>query len=237
MSAVADTRNRIIAAAAELFAERGYAGTSTRLIAERAGVNEVTLFRQFTNKRGILAALGASWQSNMAGFAVEKLPESEDTVGTIEALADIELRQATVVGPVAMRLVLDARTSPEVAEVLAGGPDDNFEGLAEYLAQRQAAGDLRADIDPSVMAEAFFNLTSQAIMSRQVLHGTSEPQYGMRLDEAGRQLLEIFFAGVLASSADGPRSQREVEAAEKSQTSVRKPSMGSQASVGSETDR
>lgn len=209
MSAVADTRNRIIAAAAELFAERGYAGTSTRLIAERAGVNEVTLFRQFKNKQGILAALGTSWQSNMAGFAVEQLPESEDTVGTIEALARIELRQATAVGPVAMRLVLDARTSPEVAEVLASGPEDNFGGLAEYLTERQAAGDLRGDIDPNVMAEAFFSLTSQAVMSRQVLHGESEPQYGMPLDEAGRQLLEIFLTGVVAEGDKRRRTSRD----------------------------
>lgn len=206
MSAVADTRSRIVAAAAELFAERGYAGTSTRLIAERAGVNEVTLFRQFRNKQGILAALGASWQANMAGFAVEQLPEPEDTHATIEALARIELKQATEVGPVAMRLVLDARTSPDVAEVLASGPGDNFGGLAEYLAKRQSAGDLRSDIDPHVMAEAFFSLTSQAVMSRQVLQGESEPRYAMSLDEAARQLLEIFFTGVLA---DGAANERE----------------------------
>lgn len=197
MSAVSDTKNRILTAATELFAERGYAGASTRAISERAGVNEVTLFRHFENKAGILRALGEAWQANMAGFAVEQLPASEDTVGTIEALARIEIDQSTAVGPVAMRLVLDARTSPEVAEVLGSGPVDNSAGLAEYLAERQAAGDLRADIDARVMAEAFFSLTSQAIMSRQVLQGASEPAYGMSIEEAGRQLLEIFFTGVL----------------------------------------
>ncbi len=39
----ADTETKILAAAAELIAERGYVATTTSSIAERAGVNEVTL--------------------------------------------------------------------------------------------------------------------------------------------------------------------------------------------------
>ncbi len=196
MSAAADTTARILSAAAELIAERGYAATTTRGIAERAGVNEVTLFRKFKNKQGILRALGESWEGSMAGFAVEHLPEPEDTRGTLEALAHIEVAQAAAAGPVAMRLALDARTSPEVAEIMMGGPDDNFAGLAAYLAERQAAGDLRDDLAPAVMAEAFFALTSQVIMSRQVLRGTSAPAYDMPLEGAAAQLLEVFLDGV-----------------------------------------
>jgi len=48
-----DTETKILTAAAELFSERGYAGTTTRAIAGRAGVNEVTLFRRFENKAGV----------------------------------------------------------------------------------------------------------------------------------------------------------------------------------------
>ncbi len=200
MSAVPDTRNRILEAAAQLFAERGYSATTTRLIAERAGVNEVTLFRQFKNKRGILEALGSVWRESMAGFAVGAVPESSDTVGTLEVLAEIEVTQAAAVGPAAMRLVLDAAHQPEIAEVLGKGPEDNFAGLAEYLAERQAAGDVRADVDPRVMAEAFFGLTSQVVMSRQVLHGTSEPPYGVAAADAASQMLDIFFRGVLTNA-------------------------------------
>ena len=38
------TRSRIMQAASELFSEKGFARTTTRAIAERSGVNEVTLF-------------------------------------------------------------------------------------------------------------------------------------------------------------------------------------------------
>src|SRR5699024_9318075 len=49
-----DTRDRIIRAAIELVDEQGYKDATTRAIAERAEVNEVTLFRHFGNKQGIL---------------------------------------------------------------------------------------------------------------------------------------------------------------------------------------
>src|SRR5699024_2270495 len=51
-----DTKDRIIRAAIGLVDEKGYKGATTRAIAERAEVNEVTLFRHFWNKQGILDA-------------------------------------------------------------------------------------------------------------------------------------------------------------------------------------
>lgn len=50
------TRQRLIEAALELFATQGVTKTTTRQIAELAQVNEVTLFRHFGNKHGLLLA-------------------------------------------------------------------------------------------------------------------------------------------------------------------------------------
>ena len=50
MTATNETRQRILAAALELFAERGFAATTTAALAQRAGVAEKTLFSQFKSK-------------------------------------------------------------------------------------------------------------------------------------------------------------------------------------------
>lgn len=50
MTAKESTRELIFSAAFELISEKGLSGTSTREIAKRAGVAEVTIFRHFTNK-------------------------------------------------------------------------------------------------------------------------------------------------------------------------------------------
>lgn len=51
------TAERIIEAALQLISEKGYTAATTKTIAELAGVNEVTLFRHFGNKRGLLKAI------------------------------------------------------------------------------------------------------------------------------------------------------------------------------------
>jgi AcrR family transcriptional regulator len=189
------TEDKILIAAAELFAEKGYAATTTRAIAQRAGVNEVTLFRRFENKAGILRALGERWAATQAGFVAPKMPDPEDTRGTIDALARMEVTNAIRDGGVAMRLILDAQSVPEVAEIMGSGPGDNMQGVADYFAGRQAAGDLRTDISPALMAETFFAVTSTLVMSRQLLgHAGTAEELGT--DERMEQIVDLFWSGV-----------------------------------------
>lgn len=49
-----DARGRLLDAAVELFAERGYDATTAAEIAARAGLTKTTLFRHFADKREIL---------------------------------------------------------------------------------------------------------------------------------------------------------------------------------------
>lgn len=50
-------RQRLVNAAFQLFSSQGVGTTTTRQVADLAGVNEVTLFRQFGSKHGLLAAV------------------------------------------------------------------------------------------------------------------------------------------------------------------------------------
>src|SRR5215469_9555618 len=53
----ADTRRRLIETAIEVFATHGYDGTSTRLLAERAGVNLPAIQYHFGSKEGLYRAV------------------------------------------------------------------------------------------------------------------------------------------------------------------------------------
>ncbi|MEU7065678.1 TetR/AcrR family transcriptional regulator [Streptomyces sp. NPDC053429] len=55
----AATRLRLLEAAGDLFAERGYERTTVRAIAERAGANQALLFRYFGSKHGLLTEVVA----------------------------------------------------------------------------------------------------------------------------------------------------------------------------------
>ncbi len=53
----AETRRRLLSAAAVVYGREGLNGATTRAIAGEAGVNEVTLFRHFHSKERLLAAV------------------------------------------------------------------------------------------------------------------------------------------------------------------------------------
>jgi AcrR family transcriptional regulator len=194
-----ETQEAILKAAAELFAERGYRGTTTRALAERAGVNEVTIFRRFKNKQGVLQALGAAFAERSAGIAVAAMPDPADTRAILRHLARQETAQTTEFGAVALRLALDAGSDADVAEIMGSGPGSNFDGLVTYLRERQEAGDLRADLDPRALAEAFFCLSSTFIFTRLVLSATTV--WELPIAEAADQLFELFMSGATAGAA------------------------------------
>lgn len=48
-----ETRKKIMDIALKLFSEQGYYGTTTKMIAQEAGINEITLFRHFGSKENL----------------------------------------------------------------------------------------------------------------------------------------------------------------------------------------
>ena len=65
-------RDRILEAAARVYALHGYRGATTRLIANAAGVNEVTLFRTFGSKDSLFKELT---RGQAAAAVVPDLPD------------------------------------------------------------------------------------------------------------------------------------------------------------------
>ena len=67
-----DTRAKILATAQHLFAHRGYDGTTTKELAEKAGIAEGTLFRHFTNKKAILVEVATNgWVELLTDLLME----------------------------------------------------------------------------------------------------------------------------------------------------------------------
>src|SRR5437762_1771431 len=52
-----DRRNQIVAVAMDLFASKGFNGTTTKEIAEAAGVSEAIIFRHFAKKKDLYSAI------------------------------------------------------------------------------------------------------------------------------------------------------------------------------------
>jgi AcrR family transcriptional regulator len=86
-----NTRERLVRAALDLFAEQGYDATTVTEIAERSGVTKMTFFRHFPDKREVLFAAGQEIHSRILADAIAAAPGSaaplEAVAAAVEALS------------------------------------------------------------------------------------------------------------------------------------------------------
>ncbi|HEY4017135.1 MAG TPA: TetR/AcrR family transcriptional regulator [Pseudonocardiaceae bacterium] len=83
--------DRILTAAGELFAGRGYPNVTTNHIAEQAGVSVGSLYQFFGDKEEILAALQDAWTARLGAELDQRLRVGPDTdlAETIDHVLDV----------------------------------------------------------------------------------------------------------------------------------------------------
>src|SRR6476620_2907898 len=67
-----DKQRKILVAATEMFAEKGFAATSTNEIAKKAGVAEGTIFRHYKTKKDLLLSIVTPMMVKMLGPIILK---------------------------------------------------------------------------------------------------------------------------------------------------------------------
>jgi AcrR family transcriptional regulator len=162
-SKLAPARERLLHAALAVFSRDGLHAATTRNIAEEAGVNEVTLFRLFGTKDGLLTEL----MSHLVVIAMSRSQPAEDnekwsgTLSLRENLRRFAKNYYALLeeGEAFIRtMVGEARRYPEHARKAtydAGKPlRDRF--IANLEAARKA-GKVRRGPDLPVVAEAFMD--------------------------------------------------------------------------------
>ena len=144
-------REKILAAASELFAEEG-AGLCMDELARRAGVGHATVFRRFPSKEELVLAMFEDRLADVAQ-AVEEASGHEDAwEGLVEAMTYIAERQARDRG--LMEAVgTDVFGSPRlrVARMRVVEP------MAGLLRRTQEDGRVRTDLEP---LDVFFLITA-----------------------------------------------------------------------------
>src|ERR1700712_2638727 len=82
----ADTRGRLLRAAAELFASQGYDAVSVDEVAAAADRSSGALYAHFGSKQGLLKALLESWQETTAAVVRAEFAVSPDHTARMGAL-------------------------------------------------------------------------------------------------------------------------------------------------------
>ena len=74
-----NTREKVLETATDLFAEKGYAGTSVREIVAKVGVSKPVLYYYFQSKEGLFYAI-LEWAANVQQSILDEIFEASGTV-------------------------------------------------------------------------------------------------------------------------------------------------------------
>ncbi len=125
-------------AALSVLADRGYAGATTRRIAEAAGINEVTLFRRFGDKRQLILAAIHADISRLTDNGLTATGDIEaDLIRVVEYYSAIYQHRNGLVG----MLLLEGARDPDVAALIKE-PLAAMSRLAEIFAGYQRVGQM-----------------------------------------------------------------------------------------------
>jgi AcrR family transcriptional regulator len=146
------TADRLIDAAGRIFARDGLEAATTRAIAREAGLNEVTLFRHFGTKAGVLAAVVQ--RTCGTGEPLVRMPDTGDLQADLQGFAHYYETALRANFPLIRTFIGEAERHHSYAQrVLHGIFLPLRADLVARLRRAQAAGEISASPEAEIAAD------------------------------------------------------------------------------------
>lgn len=195
-----ERRKQILLVSVRLFSERGFRGTTTREIAQAAGVSEAIIFRHFATKEDLYNAIldhkicgkGCPDPSEIMAREIER----GDDQAVFEGLGLSMLRQYEEDAEFIRLLLHSALEGHQLFEMFRDRiVREKSEFLINYISQRQRKGELRDDIDPKVVSRAFVGMIVHHSLSN-LLFDKTRTLLSISNEAAANQFTRILLGGI-----------------------------------------
>ena len=174
-----DRRQQILEVASGLFAGQGFNGTTTRHIAEAAGVNEALIFRHFPSKEELYWAVieercrVATWRQDLEA----RLLSGECDRDVFQGIAADILQARRKDSSLSRLLLFSALENHTLSErFFRTNVAQYYEVLAEYIARRIRQGAFRK-VDPMLAARGFLGMISYHFQIQELYGGKRYQNY------------------------------------------------------------
>jgi AcrR family transcriptional regulator len=147
----ADTRARLLSAAATAFQTQGFEGTRVADIASGAGVSNGAMYSHFSSKTELLAeALRGHASDDLAELFLDD--PDRTVVDLLVTLGTGLVQRDPDRGALVVEALVAARRDGEVAATMGGHLRERDGWLADIIRQGQAEGTFAADLSPEVVS-------------------------------------------------------------------------------------
>jgi len=188
------TRTRILQTAQKLFASKGFDGTTTRDLAQAAGVAEGTLFRHFANKKSILVEVATNGWVDILTDLLTELSE----MGSYKAVAQVMRRRMWNLHKNVdlMRVCfMEVQFHPDLRDRIQVEVISKMTDVAEAFFQTAMDKGIYRQTDAKLVAKVFLGMFAVAGFSNNtIIAPDASPQEMQQMAEG---LADIFLNGVL----------------------------------------
>jgi AcrR family transcriptional regulator len=200
-----ERRLQILRVAVRLFSQRGFRGTTTREIAQAAGVSEAMVFRHFATKEELYTAIldhkACSMEITDPCRLVEDAVLGKDDRAVFETLARTALEHHDQDREFLRLLLHSALEGHELAQMFW---DRNvlqiYEFLGTYIGERQRDGAFRA-VSPKMVVRAFIGMLIHHSLNNN-LWDPSRHLLDITNEEAAREFTEILLRGIRTEAGE-----------------------------------
>jgi AcrR family transcriptional regulator len=189
------TRDKILKVAQKLFARNGYDGTTTKELAEQAGIAEGTLFRHFNNKKSILVEVATQGWVDLLTDLLTELSE----IASYEAISQVMYKRMLRLGDNydMMRVCfMEVQFHQDLRERIQSEVIGKMTDVAEAFFQTAIERGIYRPMNPRVIAQVFLGMFVVSGFSHETIaQPGANPQ---EIKEMAEGLADIFLNGVLA---------------------------------------
>jgi AcrR family transcriptional regulator len=187
-----NAEERILSAAMKVFAKEGYEGATTKKIANEAGVNEVTILRNFKTKKNLLEVV-IDKNQHEALETLDSIIIMEKHLDPIIGLETIGKRFMEFLEERMEFLIIlmtEGRKNPEISPISNSVINKFFEHLSEYFTDQIEKGNI-INQDPKMIAFAFVSYIFYGVLSEKLYKN----QLLDDKDKALREFVNTFLTG------------------------------------------
>jgi AcrR family transcriptional regulator len=204
----ADRREQILEVATGLFAQQGFQGTTTKLIAEKSGVTEALIFRHFPGKEELYWAVIKRKIDCAAPLErlLENLEAGGDDLEILSRVAFEVLERRAKDQTLSRLLLYSALEKHELSERFFRNYIANyFDVLARFVRQGISAGRFRT-VDPLLAARGFVGMLVYHSWIQELFGGKEVQDFDLHI--VSRTLARIWLQGVQVEEKTARRTTR-----------------------------
>lgn len=201
-----DRKLQILRVAVSLFSQKGFGGTTTREIAQAAGVSEAMVFRHFTTKQELYTAIldhkACSADSMNPEEMVAEALKLKDDRAVFERLAFGALQHHELDPDFQRLLLYAALEGHELAEMFFEKFIRRvYELLGGYIAERQRDGAM-VKMDPSIAVRCFIGMIVHHSLNNN-LWDPNRRLLRISNEDAAKHFADVLLNGISVPAGSG----------------------------------